>query len=365
MNRKDIKKGIPYVSGDGGVIGDVVLTCLEKVGIAATFRLENSGLWDETLSRLDFIPVAYSQAELDYQLAYIQGGGLECQDISLILYQDNRPCGIWPLYFALCNGQGEFGGGQFMLPPLFIGGVVDRTKKSLIKKCLDFAVMICKELHIDKWRSAESYVGDIGLSDWHEQSLRRGASVSLRHELFVDLELDIANIKAKFRKSYKSLIAEGMRVWKVDVLKDAANPELWESFRMLHQKVAGRVTRSIETWDLQYQAIAGGDAFLVHLHNVEGELVGGGYFAITRDQGVYNVAAYDRTLFAQPLGHVVQYRAIEEMKARGLLWYKIGLRSYKQDKGVTEKEVAISEFKQGFSTHLFPQYLLQHNVEII
>jgi len=346
------------------MINNVVLACLEKVGIMATFRLANPGLWDETLSRLDFIPVAYSQAELDYQLAYIQGGGIECQDISLILYHDNRPCGIWPLYFALRNGQGEFGGGQFMLPPLFVGGVADKSKKSLTKKCLDLVEAMCKDLHIGKWQSAESYIGDVGLSDWHEQALQRGASVSLRHELFVDLAPDIANIKAKFRKRYKSLITEGMRVWKVDVLKDA-NPELWESFRMLHQKVAGRVTRSIETWDMQYQAIVSGHAFLVHLHNAEGELVGGGYFAVTRDQGVYNVGAYDRTLFAQPLGHVVQYRAIEEMKARGLRWYKIGLRSYPQDDGVTEKDVTISEFKQGFATHLFPQFVLQHSVESV
>lgn len=350
------------------MIDDIVCSSLAAAEIQTDYRQANSAGWDETLARLSFVPVAYSQSELNYQLAYLRGGGVECQDISLILYHDSRPCGIWPLCYVFHNGQAVLGSyadyGQLMLPPLFVSGLPDKTKKSITKKCLDFVEVMCRSLHIAQWKSAESYIGEMSLSDWYEQALQRGALASLRHELFVDLTLDMANIKAKFRKSYKSLITEGMRIWKVGVLSEA-NPELWESFRMLHKKVAGKVTRSIETWDVQYQAIVSGHAFLVHLHNDEGELVGGGYFAVTRDQGVYNVAAYDRTLFAQPLGHAVQYRAIEEMKVRGLRWYKIGLRSYSQDADITEKEVAISEFKQGFSTNLFPQYVLQYNVELI
>lgn len=349
------------------MINDFVCSGLAAVGIRADFRQVDLASWDATLAQLDFIPVAYSHAEIDYQLAYLQGG-MECQDISLILYHDNRPCGIWPLFYVLHDGRAVLGShldyGKRMLPPLFAGGLANKTKKSMTKKCLDLVEVMCKNLCFGKWKSADSYIGEVGLSEWHEQSLQRGASVSLRYELFVDLTLDMTNIKAKFRKSYKSLIAEGMRIWKVGVLNEA-NPDLWESFRMLHQKVAGKVTRSIETWDLQHQAIASGQAFLVHLHNAEGELVGGGYFAVTRDQGVYNVGVYDRSLFNQPVGHVVQHRAIAEMKVRGLRWYKIGLRCYSQDDGVTEKEVSISEFKQGFATHLFPQYILRHSVESI
>lgn len=350
------------------MIDEILSSGLVAVGIRSDFRQANSAGWDETLARLNFAPVAYSQTELDYQLAYQRGGGAECKDISLILYHDNRPCGIWPLCYALHNGQAAFSNylnsGQLILPPLFVAGLADKTKKSMTKKCLDLVEVMCKNLQIEKWQSDESYIEELGLSDWYEQSLQRGASASLGHEIFVDLLPDMANIKAKFRKSYKSLITEGMRIWKVGVLSEA-NPVLWESFRMLHQKVAGRATRSIETWDMQHQAIVSGQAFLVHLHNPEGEMVGGGYFAVTRDQGVYNVGAYDRTLFAQPVGHVVQYRAIEEMKARGLRWYKIGLRRYSQEDGVTEKQVAIGEFMQGFASHLFPKFVLQHHVESI
>jgi FemAB family protein len=343
------------------MIDDVVFSGLAVVGIQAVFRQVNSMGWDETLTRLDFIPVDYSQSEIDYQLVYLQGSGVVCQDISLILYHDNRPCGIWPLCHALHDGQAVLSSYlNRMLPPLFVSGLADKSKKSITKKCINLVELMCKKWRIEKWQSAESYIGEVGFSDWHEQSLQRGASASLRHELFVDLTLDMANIKAKFRKSYKSLIPEGMRIWKVGVLSEAS-PELWDSFRMLHLKVSGRATRTIETWDLQHQTIASGQAFLIYLHNVEGEMVGGGYFSVTRDQGAYNVGAYDRTLFAQPVGHVIQYLAIEEMKVRGLRWYKIGQRYYAQEDGVTEKQVTISEFMQGFNSHLLPKYILQHD----
>jgi len=82
-----------------------------------------------------------------------------------------------------------------------------------------------------------------------------------------------------------------------------------------------------------------------------------------RDEGVYAVAAYDRSLFDKPLGHVVQYRAIEELKKRKVSWYKIGVRPYGSDNPrPTDKEIKIGEFKQGFSSHCFPHYRLIHRV---
>lgn len=182
----------------------------------------------------------------------------------------------------------------------------------------------------------------------------------LRHELFVDLSLDIETIKANFRKSYKSLITSGTRSWAVGEMT-AGHPALWEEFRELHLQVSGRVTRCPESWDVQHRAIAEGDAFLVYLRDSNGKMVGGGFFATTRDEGAYAVGAYDRSLFDKPLGHVVQFRAIELMKSRKLRWYKIGQRHYPSELATaTDKEISISEFKQGFATHLFPQFVLCH-----
>jgi FemAB family protein len=198
------------------------------------------------------------------------------------------------------------------------------------------------------------------MSEWHDQSMRRGARAFLQHELYVDLGLGIDEIKAHFRKSYKPLISSGLKMWRVEALP-GPNATLWDQFRALHLKVAGRSTRSADSWRLQEQAIVAGDAFLISLMDQNHDMVGGGFFNITRDEGAYAVGAYDRSLFDKPLGHVVQFRAIEEMKRRGLRWYKIGLRPYPADDPTpTDKELSIGEFKDGFATHIFPRHVLRH-----
>ena len=60
---------------------------------------------------------------------------------------------------------------------------------------------------------------------------------------------------------------------------------------------------------------------------------------------------YDRALFDQPIGHLVQMLAIEEMKRRGIAWYRIGRRSYAGENPPPDaKEQNIGVFKEGFST---------------
>jgi FemAB family protein len=178
--------------------------------------------------------------------------------------------------------------------------------------------------------------------------------------MYVDLSLPMPQIKARFRKSYRALVTSGLKAWRVH---DMTGPDAqrWNEFRELHARVAGRVTRSAQSWDLQYQSICAGDAFLVYLLDEAGTMVGGGYFQTTRDEGVYAVAAYERALFDKPLGHVVQHRAIEALKERGARWYKIGARPYAgETPAASAKELSIADFKQGFATHFFPRYVLDH-----
>ena len=144
---------------------------------------------------------------------------------------------------------------------------------------------------------------------------------------------------------------------------DSINEDIWQEFKKLHLQVSGRVTRSDETWSIQHQDIVHQKAFLVSLKNSAGDMVGGGLFNFSSMEGVYAVGAYDRSLFDKPLGHVVQYRAIEELKKRDVKWYKIGTRPYSSDAPTpTDKEISIGKFKQGFASHVFPHYCLTHKV---
>jgi FemAB family protein len=166
----------------------------------------------------------------------------------------------------------------------------------------------------------------------------------------------MAAIRNTFRKSFKSLINKGLTLFDNEVL-DARqlSRSIWEEFKNLHLEVAGRKTRNEASWDKQYEMVLSGSAFLVTARDrASGRMIGAGFFQYTRDEGQYAVAAYDRNLFDQPIGHALQQLAIERMRALGLKWYKIGERRFTHElPSATRKEIAISEFKHGFASHVF------------
>ena len=85
-------------------------------------------------------------------------------------------------------------------------------------------------------------------------------------------------------------------------------------------------------------------------------MIGGGFFDLSADECNYGVGAYDRNFIDQPLGHMIQYHAIKEMKKRKLKWYRLGYRFYRSEKKhIDIKRVNISKFTQGFLTHMFPR----------
>lgn len=330
-------------------------------GISVNLRTCELNTWSETLAHCAYAPVMYTNASIEFQWAYQRGHGGNWEDLSLLIYWDNKPMAVWPLSLANKDGKAILNShGLAMLPPLFSADCPVTSRKRITKSCLDLANAIATTVDLEWWESAESFNDTNGLSDWHSESMVRGSNCSVLHDLFLDLRPDMTEIKRNFRKSYKSLITSGLGLWSVDVL-DTVNELVWDEFRQLHLDVSGRKTRSDETWALHLQDIGAQQAFLVYLRNKTGAMVGGGFFNFTRDEGLYAVAAYDRTLFDKPLGHVVQYRAIEELKKRGVRWYKIGSRPYPTETPTpTDKEVSIGEFKQGFASQMFPRFILLH-----
>lgn len=350
------------LSFDAESVGSAVLAALSDAGLGARPRLADGAVWTDVTGRLGYMPVDYSPAMIDYQLAYWSGNGSPTMDISLVLVHDSRPCGIWPLS-ATSDPKGNWrigSSGGPVIPPLFVSGLARKSIKSVTAACLAFLDRICRLNGQSDTDIVEAYAGIDGLSEWHDRLMQSGALAELRHDLFIDLSPSMAEIKSRFRKSYKALITSGGKLWKVG-MATAAAPDLWNEFRLLHLAVAGRATRSEDSWRLQHDAIASGDAFFIYLRNEEGKMVGGGLFHTTSHEGLYAIGAYDRLLFDKPLGHVVQYHAIEEMKRRGIRWYKLGARCYTTDVPVpSEKEIAISNFKQGFASHLFPRYRIRY-----
>ncbi len=319
--------------------------------------------WGQVWNELSYQPNAYQRQMVDYQHEYHRGAGWVLLDASLTLHHDRKPIGVWLLTLGCYEGKTTLSSaGAALLPPLLLPDLANKTVKSIGTKALAFIQSICSTLQIPmplmEWPVTPA-APNTGLSEWQQQLLRSGALPSIRYELYVDLQPEMAQIRNGFRKSYKPLISKGLELFSLEVLdKERINRALWSEFKNLHFEVAGRRTRVDSSWDRQYEMIPNGTAFLVTVRDRgTSRLVGAGFFQCTRDEGLYSVAAYDRNLFDKPIGHAVQQVAIERMKSLGLKWYRIGERRYTQQvPPPSAKEISIGEFKHGFASHEFVRF---------
>ncbi len=236
--------------------------------------------------------------------------------------------------------------------PLFIKNIQEKTKKRIVEKCIVFLFEFaknCKQVSLDL--NSMNYFYDTDVV--HRKLVEYGAKVSVTHDLFVDLSKSFEEIRVNFRKSYRPLISKGLELWACEVLSHVPD-DIFNEFRNLHIHVAGRETRSLRTWELQKKAVNDGNSFLVVLRDKNNKMIGCSLFDCSKTHCMYSVAAYDRDLFELPLGHVVQFRAIEKMKSLGLKWYYIGHRPFEGDlPKPTDKEIQIGRFKEGFMSNMF------------
>lgn len=339
----------------------VVRTAAEH-GLVLVPRSERPQAWTDIERQLAYCPVAYTSGMLDYQAAYFSGARPAAVDISMILMAaDGKPFGIWPLGFEYSDALPLSSSGQPVAAPLMLAATGPRRTATTLRQCLATAESSARDLGMHALTIRDGFAGAAdGIGEWQLQSLRQGYVPSVDYELFVDLGLELAAIRANLRSSYKSLVNEGLRNWRLSLLT-TRNEAAWAAFRDLHVAVAGRQTRGDASWNVQHDLIAAGSAFLVQIFGEGDKLVGGAYFQCSTHEGLYAVAAYDRSLFDKPLGHVAQIKAIEEMQRRGLRWYRLGQRMFGHERPhPTDKELSISHFKEGFRTHVFPRYDLQH-----
>ena len=180
--------------------------------------------------------------------------------------------------------------------------------------------------------------------------LDQGAFARPLFDQVVNLTKPVIQLRQDVRKSYKSLINWGLNNLTIKIL-NASNvliPEM-NDFRNLHINVAGRETRSEETWNIQYQMIQKGKAFLV-LGYLDDVLVTGAFFIFNEKSCYYGVAASNRALFDKPISHAIIWSAITYAREQGQLLLIMGQQLFLsvEEPKPTVKELGISTFKKGF-----------------
>lgn len=312
--------------------------------------------WADPLARTFFQPVGYAPHHIGYQHAYFAEFSTDYTQLDCVVSQQGLALGVWPLAsFKDHSGKNRLSsnvnGTSGVVPPLLPADMPEKLQKSGGRQWLSLLGQLAEAGQVEELTLRAPAVSG-AIPHWHRLLMEAGASLHGRHRAEVDLRIDETSYHSRLRKSYKALINMARKHWTVHI-DDVGNLSEFRRFEALHLDVAGRRTRSEESWNRQFGAIVAGEAFAVYLTDPAGSLVGASLFNQSRDEAIYAIGAYDRKLFDKPLAHLSLYEAITHTRQRGLQRLILGERPYPGDlPAPTEKELQIGFFKEGFASSL-------------
>ena len=136
-----------------------ILKIFENSSFDFKLRQNKIDEWDENFSALEYKPVDYLAANIDYQTEYQKQNYDEFIDISSIIFSNGNPIAIWPISIGIKDGKNFFSSqGENILPPIFL----KNTSSKQIKKCISEIHKICIKVNSDHskkyWMTSCSYV---------------------------------------------------------------------------------------------------------------------------------------------------------------------------------------------------------------
>ncbi len=159
--------------------------------------------------------------------------------------------------------------------------------------------------------------------------LQKGLAARPYFTQIIDLTKTEEELYSDLRKSYKQLARQGEPY--------RGNLSLYD-FRKLHIAVCGYETRTIKTWDIQYEMMKNHEAFLIC--EKFGDIRSGSFFMYNDYVCYYGVSAS----LPQVNTHPVIWRAIQTARNLGCKTLEMGEQIFSGN----EKLVNISKFKAGF-----------------
>ena len=327
--------------------------CFAKNDLEIRKYTEASPQWRQVLALASLDNCISDIESIDYYIEYFKDKS-NFESLSSVVFQNSQPIAVFILEIAN-EGKNKVvtSNGGNITSPIYLK---DLSKK-MIKKINESLHSAISEFRKESFEYCFEYeLNENGCSDWYLNLVTKYSVKEIVHNLYVDLSFPLEDIKRNFRKSFRPLVNRGVELWDVKIIDYESSDidEQFITFRDFHSLVAGYKSRSNKSWALQADMVKVGKAFVVSIFDND-ELIGFGFFPKNGTHCVYAVGVYDRNKFSQPLGHVVQFKAIEYMKKIGVKKYLLGIRFFSaQQRLASEKEINISHFKEGFANLMLP-----------
>jgi len=320
--------------------------------------------WDDFCLRTSEAWFWHTTHWLDYTLAYRP----ECtpSSHSFLVFAGGEIVAICPLVLETSLEAGEeirqfSNGGDAVPAPAFADGLPENTRSKVARAVLRQidALAAVNRVHRISFRISPP-------ARWfwrftHPQPnplLQNGFSdISLLTQV-IDLSLPEEQLLRDMRKGHRADIKRAEKLMSASVL-DSSNitADAFQRYRLLHRKAAGRTTRPLKTFELMHSWIQQGLAVL-SCATLDGKDIGFALVSVYKDGAYYSSGCVDPDYNHLPVGHLLQWAAMQWLKAHKVRHYEIGLQlcSSQPHSIVSEKEWNISFFKRGFGGSTVPAW---------
>ncbi|PIR74183.1 MAG: hypothetical protein COU35_03945 [Candidatus Magasanikbacteria bacterium CG10_big_fil_rev_8_21_14_0_10_47_10] len=308
--------------------------------------------WDDLCNKSNDAWFWHTSGGLQYQLAY--AAPFEPVDRSFVVVHDGQIVGGIPLIEMSEQGTRVFGlNGQPGPNPIFAPLLGDKQKKKAQKMLFEELDGLATDHGVK--RCAVSY-SPLMLCASERNTLKANPLVQfgfldtswISQCMLLDAPLD--SLKKGIRHGHQYDLKRGEKVLRTEIFDASVlTRDIYVQYENLHEKAAGRKTRSSLTFDMMENFIRDRNAFLIGAKQGE-NWVGFAYFYIYNKHAYLGSACNDPDASTLPIAHCIQWAAIEYMHRQQVSSYEVGWQDY----GPTllsvpsQKEIDISKFKRGF-----------------
>jgi len=289
---------------------------------------------------------------------------LEPRSESFLCIHQGKIAAICPLmvekYAPHDDSAKEFSyGGDTVPAPAVSSDLGEKARRAVVQAIFSHIDTLARKHHVSR---ASFRISPLVPSFWDSQYQQANplsrlgyTDISLASQV-LDLSRDEQLLLRGMRKGHRADIARAAKLMKAEVLDAASiSEESFERYRLLHRKAAGRVTRPLETFQMMYEWIRAGQAILA-VATIGSSDVGFSLLSVYKDAAYYSSSCEDPEFNHLPIGHLLQWKAIQWLKRHGIRRYETGIQPLRNQlhSNASEKELKIAFFKRGFGGDTVP-----------
>ena len=183
-------------------------------------------------------------------------------------------------------------------------------------------------------------------SAWDALGLKLDAAAHTYHTARVDLSRSLEDLRKGLHQRWRNCLKTAEKSGYI--VQDGADDQLYDQFTLLYREMLARkrfeTTVDIEDFRKIHRAVAPELKLRVFVCEKDGQVLNALVVSAAGDTGIYLLAATGTAGLNGRGAHLLQWRALQWLKERGIRWYDVGGMNAEWNQGVYQ-------FKSGLGGH--------------